>query len=388
MYIRAVQKIKYFLVIFLCVLYISPLTIQAQATSPLDTLIGAKKNCNYVDKGLYQPYSKINEQFPVFGSLVDRNGCIPVTSEVSDMFATGFKVFLGVVSLIAVVNISIAGIQWMITEKDTGKKRGAKKRLTDSIVGLILAMAGWVILSTVNPKLLDIGIDLKNTALGKMIEKGAQQAAGNIQPVEEGSCISGTTGCGKEGGTGTTGTPTVGDDYLSSGEDADFLRRKIADSGLTNLHPKDITDFFPDGQPTEENWLKLVTEIARQESGLKGNDLYAENFGNRPPAGTPGAIPLSEYPKNSKSGKLSIGMLSLSWDDPEVKRLGYTEQDLQDPVKNLNVGVEILKRTVAAGNCIACGTSNSASQSGAAAYWSVLRGDKKQAIINAMKSGN
>lgn len=208
MKVLEIKKMKYFLK-YILILTLA-VSFSASAQSVLKTLVGEGKKCNYVDEGLYMPFSDINDQFPVFGAMV-RGECVDVKSPVTDMFLYGFKVFLGLVSIIAVINISVAGIQYMIQEKDTSKLRGAKKRLTQSIVGLILAISGFLILNGVNTKLTDIGIDFSNNPLSDMIQRGAQMVE-NIAPVAgAGDCIVGTAGCTDAGTPSIGKTPGTGD---------------------------------------------------------------------------------------------------------------------------------------------------------------------------------
>ncbi|MES2985892.1 MAG: hypothetical protein V4686_02060 [Patescibacteria group bacterium] len=194
----------------LVILFTIPTGTFAQEKTILETLV-TNKDCNYVDKGLYLPFSKIDGSFPFFGTLVGE--CVDVKKNVGDMFVFGFKVFLGLVSIFAVVNISVAGIQYMINEKDTTKMRGAKKRLLDSVVGLIIAVSGYVILSTVNPKLTIVGFELRGTYLSDLIQRGANDTA-NIGVVAPGECIQGTAGCNDGttpgGAAGDGGTPGTG----------------------------------------------------------------------------------------------------------------------------------------------------------------------------------
>ncbi len=210
------HRIKNLTLIYLVCLLSFSITpvISNGATAFVDTIIGSQKQCNFVNDGLYKPFSDIDNQFPVFGELIQGNNrCVKVSNSVPDLFDTGFKVFLGIVSLLAVVRISYAGIQWMIQDK-SGAKTNAREMLTNSIIGLVLALSAWLILNTVNPRALNLStLSLQTGALsslGGLIQSGINQAEGNIAQLGSGGCIQGTTGCSVESGGVNMGTGNTG----------------------------------------------------------------------------------------------------------------------------------------------------------------------------------
>lgn len=60
---------------------------------------------------------------------------------------------IGVMTVVAgiwfVLNILIAGIQWVGASGDKNSLEQAQKRITSALVGLIIVVAGWTILSLV-----------------------------------------------------------------------------------------------------------------------------------------------------------------------------------------------------------------------------------------------
>jgi hypothetical protein len=342
--------------------------------SAKNVLYGTEKDCKFIENGNYKPFSDINQGFPVFGRLMDsQNRCINVSTKVNDMFAYGFNVFLGLVSLIAVVQVSIAGIQWML--QDTGAnalgKSTAKQKLTNSIIGLVLALSGWLILNTVNPQILNANLNFGTGGggpLGGFINRGINEA--NIKDVGTGGESLGEPGGADGAGTGTLGKPggptggtTSGGVSKFKNQDwANYMRQKIETSGLNDLSPSDAAKFFPNGQPSTEGWLRVFEEVIERESSFNPNTKWFE----------------------TKHGYNSVGLLQLSEADTIVKNKGYSEADLTDPYKNIDAGVDIFKFLVQRDGCISCGTK------GGAAYWSVLRtpdvheNGKLDQIINAV----
>lgn len=327
-----------------------------------NTLI-SDKECNYIEKSLYMPFSDINKNFPIFGTLMGNN-CVNVSNGVNNMFSYGFQVFLGIVSLIAVVQVSVAGIQWMVQDAGSNSmgKTTARQKLTNSIIGLVLALSSWLILSTVNKRIVYYSLDFKTTGgpLAQQIQKGINSAA-NIAPVEKTDPTSGSTGT--SGTTGTNNANIGGSSKFPNQTWADHARREIEASGLNSLSPKDAAKFFPDGKPSTEGYLRLFEEMIKRESSFDPDKTYPESMGYD-----------------------SIGLFQLSVPDFGGK---YTAQQLKDPMLNLTLGIQIFKDRVQRGNCIACGDTRDPAVSGAAAYWRVLNseqsGGKVTEIVNALK---
>lgn len=338
----------------LCILTLSLIgfSISTQANS----IMGAGKTCNFIENGLYLPFSDIDRTFPIFGALT-RGVCVDVTNSVDDMVAYGFQVFLGIVILFSVVQVSVAGIQWM-TKDTSASASNAKEKLTNSIIGLVLAVSSWLIINTVNSRILTLRFDIVKNPLQAQINKGIQQAAaiGATDPGPAGTIAgtggvggdaTGTIGAGAGGVGGTVGGNTAPSRFTNQ-DWADYARQQIEASGLTNLSPSDAARFFPGGQPTTDGYVRLFEEMIARESGFNPNNTFPE----------PGL------------GYNSVGLFQLSAVDFNNK---YTEEQLKDPYTNLKLGIDRFKTLVEKGGCIACGNTGSASQSGAAAYWSVLR---------------
>ncbi|MCA9351753.1 hypothetical protein KC929_03175 [Patescibacteria group bacterium] len=83
--------------------------------------------------------------------------------KLGDYINTLFQVALGILMVIAVVMIVVAGVEYMTVESFYGKS-DAKKRIMGAVTGLILALGIFLILRTINPQLLEInfgsGIDI------------------------------------------------------------------------------------------------------------------------------------------------------------------------------------------------------------------------------------
>ncbi len=66
-------------------------------------------------------------------------------------------VFIGVCVILAVIMIVLGGLQYMTSELISGKEAG-KERIRNAIFGLLLALGAWLLLYTINPKILDVDL--------------------------------------------------------------------------------------------------------------------------------------------------------------------------------------------------------------------------------------
>ena len=66
---------------------------------------------------------------------------------------TMIKIFLGICAVLAMVMIVMGGIEYMTTELISSKEEG-KSRITNALLGLLIALGSYLILNTINPDLL------------------------------------------------------------------------------------------------------------------------------------------------------------------------------------------------------------------------------------------
>jgi hypothetical protein len=75
-----------------------------------------------------------------------------------------FRIALGILMVIAVIMVIIAGVQYMAVESIFGKT-AAKERIVNALTGLLIGLGIFLILSTINPKLLEVNFSPKEVAL-------------------------------------------------------------------------------------------------------------------------------------------------------------------------------------------------------------------------------
>lgn len=95
-----------------------------------------------------------------------------------------FNLAIGFSAAFAVLNLVWGGFQYLSTDAIQKKSEG-RGRLVHSIQGLVLVIAAWLILNTINPNLLDINLSLENLSV-----KAPFGDSGTISGYREGTPLS------------------------------------------------------------------------------------------------------------------------------------------------------------------------------------------------------
>lgn len=114
---------------------------------------------------------------PLPGQNINGSGPQTGTSSFPALLAAAFKLLVTLGSLFAVVMIVISGISYMLSETPLAMEK-AKERAWAAMKGLLLLGAAWLIIYTINPKLLNFDLlssDLKKSASTAGVP-GAQNA--------------------------------------------------------------------------------------------------------------------------------------------------------------------------------------------------------------------
>lgn len=76
-----------------------------------------------------------------------------------------FNLAIGLSAAFAVLMIVIGGFQYISTDAIQGKQAG-KERIKNAVLGLVLVISAWLILATINPKLLEINLNIEPAPTG------------------------------------------------------------------------------------------------------------------------------------------------------------------------------------------------------------------------------
>ncbi|MBP7006793.1 MAG: M15 family metallopeptidase [Candidatus Pacebacteria bacterium] len=99
------------------------------------------------------------------------------------------KIAIGIAAVLAVIMIVMGGIQYMTSELISSKEEG-KKRITNAILGLLIALGAYLILFTINPNLLKLDVAVPSTelsftpgedGLGTTPESTSTTSSGNVR---------------------------------------------------------------------------------------------------------------------------------------------------------------------------------------------------------------
>ena len=96
---------------------------------------------------------------PIPGLTSSTDGSIDVTNGFGDYINRIIRIFIGLLSVMAVIMIVFGGIQYMISDV-AGEKSAGKDRIMNAIWGLVLALASYMLLNTINPDFVHLGIHI------------------------------------------------------------------------------------------------------------------------------------------------------------------------------------------------------------------------------------
>lgn len=74
------------------------------------------------------------------------------------------KLIIGIAAVLAVVMIVIGGIEYMTSELISSKEAG-RERMTQAVLGLLLALGAWALLNTINPDLLKSNVSITDATV-------------------------------------------------------------------------------------------------------------------------------------------------------------------------------------------------------------------------------
>ena len=96
--------------------------------------------------------------------LGDDTGKVDTKQGIEKYIKGMIQLVIGIIGVLAVLMIVVGGIEYMSTVS-IGEKEGAKSRITNALVGLLLALSSYTILNTINPDLVNLRIHLPEAAL-------------------------------------------------------------------------------------------------------------------------------------------------------------------------------------------------------------------------------
>ena len=92
---------------------------------------------------------------PAFQPLANSIPQITTSPDLCSLLSALFLVTIGFAAILAVIMVAIGGFQYMGSDSFSTKS-AAKERITDAIIGLMIILGSVLLLTTINPNLLEL----------------------------------------------------------------------------------------------------------------------------------------------------------------------------------------------------------------------------------------
>ncbi len=93
----------------------------------------------------------------------DGTGTVKVSEGLKGYINKIIYLIMGLIGILCVIMIVVGGIEYMTT-MNIGEKEGAKNRIVDALLGLLLALASYIILSTINGALVETTVNVSSSS--------------------------------------------------------------------------------------------------------------------------------------------------------------------------------------------------------------------------------
>jgi hypothetical protein len=141
--------------------------------------------------------------FPGFTNLPDPDLCAqqraagqhPKFCDINDVLNYSMQLLIGLAGVVLVMRLMFEGYQYMVTDVPF-LKASAKAGFFTALLGLLLALSSYLILNTINPKLVNESINIQQLAIGVTapdIETAPLTQNGGLPSGPSGACTAGIT---------------------------------------------------------------------------------------------------------------------------------------------------------------------------------------------------
>lgn len=90
--------------------------------------------------------------------------------DINDFLNLGFKILIGAAAVLLVLRIMFEGYKYITTDIPA-LKTSAKSGLKDAVLGLVLALSSFLILNTINPKLVENTVNVDRLEIGVLVDE-------------------------------------------------------------------------------------------------------------------------------------------------------------------------------------------------------------------------
>ena len=103
---------------------------------------------------LILPIKSFDLEYTPLEGVFDGFEATPGAGRLGSFLSQAFQFGLAIAAALAVIMIVWGGVEIMLSES-VFKKEDGKKKISDAIWGLLLALVSWLILFTINPDILN-----------------------------------------------------------------------------------------------------------------------------------------------------------------------------------------------------------------------------------------
>ncbi len=127
-----------------------------------------------------------NTQVPGSYTLIQPLPFVSTSPTLSEYLEGMMKLLIALAGVIAVIRIVICGITRIMATESTSARTESSHCILMAIGGLVLAIASWTILNTLNPFLLSNDLNIVNTGTAPIVAPKEKQASDDAQPTAPG----------------------------------------------------------------------------------------------------------------------------------------------------------------------------------------------------------
>lgn len=103
------------------------------------------------------PCVTLAQNFVPLSPDIENMGYTPGQTGMTNLINKFFGISIAIAAILAVIMVAIGGFKYM-TNESAFRLGDAKEQITNAIIGLILVLAAVVILSTINPDIVNLNL--------------------------------------------------------------------------------------------------------------------------------------------------------------------------------------------------------------------------------------
>ena len=107
---------------------------------------------------------------PLSGQGIEGLTDSETTESLGSLLSSLYELMISIAAVLAVVMIFYAGFKYTISSSESGKT-DAKNRIIAALGGLALALSSWLLLSTINPELVNVDLEFQDVEYKELVQE-------------------------------------------------------------------------------------------------------------------------------------------------------------------------------------------------------------------------